>query len=534
MLQSARSGGSTTATTNENDRLAALGYRPELSRVLSLFDNFAVAFSYLSPMVGVYSLYTLGLGTGGPRYIWTIPLVVGCMTLVALVLGELASEYPLSGALYQYGKYAVGARYGWFVGWIYGFALLATVASVDSGAVVYVTSLANAWFGTRFNPSDHLTIFVVAGSIIVLSAILNYSGAKIMGHVARFGVYVETIGTFGVFLALALAGFHQGFGFVFTTQHVERAVANPLGLDFGGHWWTGAALVAVLANVYIFYGFESAGAISEETLEAQRQVPRAMRNALLYGGIATFVLVLGLLLATPSSGIAGVVNGGIAGLLSALPPWLQTFFLIMVVVAFFSCGTAVQGAGARVAFALARDGALPLSARVRAISPRHHTPGTAILLGTIVPFLFLLLVLINPSHTVRVLWFDYPAHVNALYALVSFATSGVYLAFFLTVLGALIARARGWRPSGSFTLGRWGLPITLGGLLYLGLMLADIVWPSPLSSGRAVFNYGWITLLVMAAIVGAGALYEAIARPDRPSPFDRCASRRAQDDIGSG
>jgi hypothetical protein len=72
---------------NESSRLAALGYRQELSRVLSLFDNFAVAFSYLSPMVGVYSLYTLGLGTGGPRYIWTIQIVVGLMMPVALVFG---------------------------------------------------------------------------------------------------------------------------------------------------------------------------------------------------------------------------------------------------------------------------------------------------------------------------------------------------------------------------------------------------------------------------------------------------------------
>lgn len=466
-------------------------------------------------MVGIYSLYTLGLGTGGPRYIWTIPVVVGCMMLVALVFGELASEYPLSGALYQYGKYCVGSRYGWFIGWIYGFALLATVASVDSGAVGYVTALSNVSFGTRLDPANHVTIFAIAGAIIVLSAILNWIGAKIMGRVARYGVYVETIGTFGVFLALAAFGFHHGLGFLFSTQGVQHLKANPLGLDFGGNWWTGAALVAILANVYIFYGFESAGDIAEETLEAQRQVPKAMRNALLYGGIASFVLVLGLLLATPSGGIGAVVSGGINTVLSALPAWLQDFFLLMVIVAFFSCGTAVQGAGARVAFALARDGALPLSRRIRAISPRHHTPGTAILVGTIVPFLFLLLVLINPSKPVRILWFDYPAHVNALYALVSFATSGIYLAFLLTVVGALIARARGWRPSGVFTLGKWGLPVTIGGAIYLLLMLLDIVWPSSLSSGRAVFNYGWITLLVMALIVGAGAAYEAVARPDR-------------------
>ncbi len=499
----------------EDDRLAAFGYRQELSRVLSLFDNFSVAFSYLSPMVGIYSLYTLGLGTGGPRYIWTIPVVVGLMMLVALVFGELASEYPLSGALYQYGKYSVGPRYGWFIGWIYGFALLATVASVDSGAVGYVTALANAWFKTRWDPAKHLTIFAIAGAIIVLSAILNWIGAKILGRVARFGVYVETIGTFGVFIALAIYGFHQHFGFVFTTQSVEHLKSNPLGLNFGGDWWLGAALVAILANVYIFYGFESAGDISEETLEAQRQVPKAMRSALLYGGIASFVLVLGLLLATPAAGIGPVVSGGINTVLAALPNWLQVFFLIMVIVAFFSCGTAVQGAGARVAFALARDGALPFSKKIEAISPRHHTPANAILVGTVVPFLFLLLVLINPSKPVHLLWFDYPANVNALYALVSFATSGIYLAFLLTVAGALVARLRGWKPSGVFRLGRWGLPVTIGGALYLLLMLIDIVWPSSLSSGRAVFNYGWVTLLVMALIVGIGAIYEAVARPDR-------------------
>ena len=187
----------------------------------------------------------------------------------------------------------------------------------------------------------------------------------------------------------------------------------------------------------------------------------------------------------------------------------------MVIVAFFSCGTAVQGAGARVAFALARDGALPLSHKIRAISRRFHTPANAILVGTIVPFLFLLLVLINPSRPVRILWFEYPAHVNALYALVSFATSGIYLAFFLTVLGALVARARGWKPNGIFRLGKWGVPVTLGGAVYLLLMLLNIVWPSSLSSGRAIFNYGWITLLVMALIVGAGAIYEAVARPTR-------------------
>jgi hypothetical protein len=47
-------------------------------------------------------------------------------------------------------------------------------------------------------------------------------------------------------------------------------------------------------------------------------------------------------------------------------------------------------------------------------------------------------------------------------------------------------------------------------------MLLNIVWPSSLTSGRGVlFNYGWITLLVMFIIVVIGGLYEGLSRPDK-------------------
>ncbi|MGC2169057.1 MAG: hypothetical protein WA580_08155, partial [Acidimicrobiales bacterium] len=66
--------------------------------------------------------------------------------------------------------------------------------------------------------------------------------------------------------------------------------------------------------------------------------------------------------------------------------------------------------------------------------------------------------------------------------------------------------------------GKWSTPVTVIGGAYLLLMLLNIVWPSSLTSGRGVlFNYGWITLLVMVIIVVIGALYEALARPDKKS-----------------
>src|SRR6266550_3670629 len=86
------------ALDEDDARLAHLGYRPQLNRVLGLFANFSVAFTYLSPMVGIFSLFVLGLGTGGPAYIWLTWIPVAGMLLVALVFGELASHYPVAGA----------------------------------------------------------------------------------------------------------------------------------------------------------------------------------------------------------------------------------------------------------------------------------------------------------------------------------------------------------------------------------------------------------------------------------------------------
>lgn len=509
---------------NDAAHLKRLGYSQELRRVLGFFDNFSVAFSYLSPMVGVYSLFVLGVGAAGPSYIWLMIPVVGFMLLVALVFGELASHYPIAGALYQYGKRNVGPGYGWWVGWIYGLALLVTVASVDTGVVPYIAGLLNGLFGTKIDPTNHGVILVVTIAFIVVQTLLNSVGAKVMGIVARIGVYVETVGTFGVAIALAIAGFHHGFDFLFTSHGAENLKTNTLGVNFGGNWLFGAALVAILAHSYIFYGFESAGDISEETKQASKVVPRAMRGALLYGGIASFVLVAALLLAAPASGhgYASAMSfaGGIPVILAELPAWAQDLFLLVICIAFFSCGTAVQGAGSRLAYSYARDKALPGSKWISHVSPRFNTPVNALLIAGIIPILFSLLVTIQPSaKNIQILWFQYPAGINPLTALVSFGVSGIYLSFLLTVIGSMIAHVRGWKPMGAFKLGRWYWPVAILGALYLLLMLINIVIPTGLDSPRgALFNFDWITLIVMIVLLLIGAIYFLIVRPDRRAP----------------
>ena len=511
-------------TAHEDGRLSDLGYKQELSRVLSKFDSFSVAFTYLSPMVGIYSLFVLGVGTAGPRYIWLMLVPVVGMYFVAMIFAELGSHYPVSGALYQYSKYSVGPRYGWWVGWFYSVALLVTMAAVDTGVVPYLSTLLNNWFNLNLDPANHSTILVITIIMLAVQSFLNITGAKVMGRVASFGSYVEIFGTIGIALILAAAGFNHGFGFLFSSEGAETIKTNPLQVDFGGNWWTGAAFIAVLAHVFIFYGFESAGDVAEETKDASKQVPRAMRQALVAGAVTSFILVAALLLSTPSDhkGYMEATSfaGGVPYILqqSIGSPFLRDILLLAVCFAFFSCGSSIQGASARMLFAYARDGQTPASGFISKVSAKHHTPVNALLVGATIPVVFTLLVNVTPTTDIHIGFFTYPANVSALTALVSFGVSGIYIAFGLTVLGALIARLRGWQPSGHYTLGSKGMAVNIIALVYLVVMFVNLALPSGLTSPRgALFNLDWVTLVVVALLALAGLVVRLLAPGTRGS-----------------
>ena len=171
----------TSALTDDDDaRLASLGYSPQLNRVLGLFSNFSVAFTYLSPVVGIYSLFAYRPRLRRARLHVDDADPGRRHAAGRAVFGELASHYPIAGAIYQYSKYNVGRRYGWFVGWFYGIALLVTVASVDTGVVGYFCALVNNWFGWSINPASHLTILIITLVLLAIQTALNITGAKVM------------------------------------------------------------------------------------------------------------------------------------------------------------------------------------------------------------------------------------------------------------------------------------------------------------------------------------------------------------------
>jgi hypothetical protein len=60
------------------------------------------------------------------------------------------------------------------------------------------------------------------------------------------------------------------------------------------------------------------------------------------------------------------------------------------------------------------------------------------------------------------------------------------------------------------------MTVTVIGAAYLALMFVNVVIPTGLTSPRgALFNYDWITLLVIVIIGVVGAIYFILARPDR-------------------
>jgi hypothetical protein len=67
-----------------------------------------------------------------------------------------------------------------------------------------------------------------------------------------------------------------------------------------------------------------------------------------------------------------------------------------------------------------------------------------------------------------------------------------------------------------FRLGAWGIPVMVIATVWLTAMLVNILIPSGLTSPRgALFNYDWITLVVVAIIVVIGAIYSVLAHPAR-------------------
>ncbi|HEX6148777.1 APC family permease, partial [Nocardioides sp.] len=171
--------------------LASLGYTSEFRREMSPWANFALGFTYLSPVVGIYTLFAVGLITGGPAMIWWLVIVGLGQLLVAMVFGEIVSQFPVAGGVYPWARRLWGRKWAWMTGWIYLVALLTTIAGVVYGSGPFLAQLLG------FTPGTSSTI-TCALILLALALAINLMGTKWLATAAIIGFTAELLGAIAV------------------------------------------------------------------------------------------------------------------------------------------------------------------------------------------------------------------------------------------------------------------------------------------------------------------------------------------------
>ena len=444
-------------TADEHDRdaadLAKFGYKQELKRSLGTFSSFAVAFSYISPSTGIFTLFFLGMGALGGVLWWTWPVVALGQFIVALNFAELSSHFPVAGSVFQWTKYLAGRTYAWFTGWFYLFAGILTVASVCATLPIALLPALNNMFGWSLNTDlGSADQKVTALITLALITILNIFGVRLVAIVNNTGVVFEILGMVVFAVILAVAHNNQGVAVIFHSGTAQVTL--------------GFFLVGMFMSLYVIYGFDTASTLAEETRDPRREAPKAVLASVIGAFIIGAIFLWGVLIAVPNLGKA--VSGFLGPqqiIESVLSKGLSTTYLLVVSAAIFVCCMSILTSTIRLCFGMSRDGQLPASKALGRVNPRLHTPvWSCIAVGALsaVPFI---------------------QFAGAPVIAVG-ATASIYLSYFLGNIAVMRARARGWpKTRAPFSLGRWGKFVNVVALLWGGLMLVNFLWPASGTKG---------------------------------------------------
>jgi urea carboxylase system permease len=471
---------SSTVTTvsdqhrKDAEQLAQLGYKQELRRTMSTFSNFAVAFSYISVTTGIFALFAFGLGTGGPAFVISWPIVFAGQLLVGLVFAELASHFPVAGSVFQWTKRVANRDVAWMNGWVYLVAQVATIATVDFAVPPVIASL----FG--LDATNTGVLIAIALVVLLFTTVINIIGVRLLAIINNIGVAAELVGM--VVLGIIL---------LTHASHPISFITNTGGTEVNGSY-LGTFFAAMLMSLFVVYGFDTAGTLAEETHNPSRAVPRALLVALLGSFVIGGLFLLGAVLAIPagSANLAKFMASptSLEDIISTTVPGLSNFFFVVVSTAITVCGLSVQANAARLLFSMARDRQVPGSSVLSRVSPTLHTPIWAILVTAV-----LAAVLI------------FATQVEAV--LVAVAVVLIYLAYGICTASTLVARLRGSFPPRdrvAFSLGAAGLVINVLAVVWGIAMIINLSWYRPAANLPFYLNAAvpiFVPLILLIGII---------------------------------
>lgn len=451
----------------------------QFNRSIGLMSNFALGFTYLSPLTAVYSLFALAVTLAGPPAIWWILIVACGQLLVALVFGEVASQYPITGGLYPWARRLWGKKYAWIAAWIYLWALVVTITSIAEYTATFVASL----FHYATSAGNMMITSVV---LLLIMMAVNMSGTKNLARVAKIGFWCEIVSVIALGIYLLIFHRSQPFSVVFDSMGVLSADGN----------YTTAFMSASLMGLFMFFGFEACGNVAEEVKNPGKKIPIAMILSIVFGAISAVISILGYLLSSPD--LLDIVNGKIADpiptiLNQALGETGATIFIVVAIIAMLSCILSLQAALSRLIFSFSRDNMLPGSEWMSKIS-KHSVPDNAMIVSCLLPVIICVWVYFQPDSLARI---------------TAFAVIGIYISFQMVVLAALRQRLKGWKPAGEWSVGSWGIIVNVLALAY-GICG---IWLLAQPAAGDSFVDRWTVLVGLAIVIVSGLLYMFITKP---------------------
>ncbi len=335
----------------------------ELKRVLKLPTLVCQGLAYLCPACVLMYYGIINQLTDG-HFPLTLIVAGVAMTLTALSYAKMCRKYPVAGSVYSYVSKSIGPRLGFAAGWtmMLDYFLLPMACYLSLG--LYLNILV---------PAIPVWVWIIVGVIFV--AVCNYVGVTIAGFMNTINVVAPILALVativGIIVFISKGG---GAG----TLLFPEALYNPETFHINT-LLTGAAIMAI-----VFVGFDSVTTYSEETIEPEKNMPRAVVIICVGAAIEFFICAYIMNCGWPWTEAASVIQNpdtaiteynehiGIA--------WMNFIFIIINTLACIGCCIAGQGATARILLGMGRDGFIP-NKFFGYIHPKFKTPSRNVLLS---------------------------------------------------------------------------------------------------------------------------------------------------------
>ena len=435
----------TPRRSDDEQRLADLGYKQDLNRGWSAFTNFAISFTIISVLAGTFTTFGFAWQNGGPIAVsigW--PVLCFFVLMVAFSMAELTSKYPTAGGPYWWAHALGGRGWSWMTGWFNIVGLIGIVASVAYGAAFFLYTLLALYgldiFGVNFGDSVHVLseTWLLYFIILAFYTLVNIFAGRVLALMNNISVGWHLL---GVAIILGLLIFvpddHQSASFVFG-ERINNSGLHE-GSTSGLGFWFLVLPIGFLLTMYTQTGYDASAHTAEETKGAAISAAQGVWRSVFFSALIGWILLLAFLFAATD---VKAINdaAGFSGSIftSALDSWAAKLVILIATVGQLFCGAAGMTSASRTWYAFSRDRGMPGWALFGRVN-HDKVPFNAVM-----GVAFFSLVIAIPALFGKN---DIPF---AFFAITGICTVGLYLAYIIPVYLRL-------RKGDEFEPGPWNL-----------------------------------------------------------------------------